>query len=44
MTPKEMAEKYYPTLWNDARIDALVVAGKLTQAEADEIRAKKQAI
>lgn len=34
----ELAKQYYPLLWNDARIDALVTAGKLTQAQADEIK------
>lgn len=37
MTVFEMAKKYYPTLWNDARISALVTAGKLTREEADKI-------
>ena len=40
MTVYEMAEKYYPRLWDDARLDALVEAGKLTAEEAEEIRAK----
>ena len=40
MTVYEMAEQYYPRLWDDARLDALVKAGKLTQKEAEEIRAK----
>lgn len=34
MTVYEMAKKYYPKQWNDARIQALVEAGKLTKAEA----------
>ena len=34
MTAYEMAEKYYPRLWDDARLDALVEAGKLTAEEA----------
>lgn len=38
MTVFEMAQKYYPRLWNDARIDALVSAGKLTSEEAEKIR------
>jgi len=32
-----MAKKYYPRLWDKARLDALVEAGRLTRAEADEI-------
>ena len=37
MTVKEMAQKYYPTLWNIERIEALVGAGKLSRSDADEI-------
>lgn len=37
MTVKELAAKYYPRLWSAERIEALVAAGKLTRAEADEI-------
>ena len=33
----ELAKKYYPVLWNDARIAALVQAGKLTQEEAAQV-------
>lgn len=40
MTAYEMAKKYYPRLWDDARLDALVAAGKLTEEEAKEIKAK----
>lgn len=38
MSVFEMAKKYYPNLWNDSRIDALVSAGKLTAEEAAQIR------
>lgn len=38
MTVFEMAKKYYPRLWGDSRIDALVAAGKLTQSEADQLQ------
>ena len=38
MTVYEMAKKYYPRLWDDARLNALVSAGKLTEQEADQIR------
>lgn len=34
---KELARKYYPRLWGEERIEALVAAGRLTQAEAEEI-------
>lgn len=37
MTVKEMALKYYPVLWNKDRIDALLVASKITQEEYNEI-------
>lgn len=37
-TVYEMAQKYYPRLWNDDRIDALVSSGKLTEQEAQEIK------
>lgn len=33
----ELAKKYYPRLWGKDRINALVAAGKLTEAEAAEI-------
>lgn len=37
MTVKEMARKYYPVLWNNERIEALVAAGKLSREDANEI-------
>lgn len=37
MTVYELAQKYYPRLWSLERIRALVEAGRLTQAQADEI-------
>lgn len=37
MTVCEMAKQYYPRLWNEDRIRALVEAGRLTQEEAEEI-------
>ena len=37
MTVKEMAQKYYPTMWSAERIEALVAAGKLSQEDADEL-------
>ena len=37
MSVYEMAKKYYPRLWDKARLDALVEAGRLTRTEADEI-------
>ena len=37
MSVYEMAKMYYPRLWNEERIRALVEAGRLTQKEANEI-------
>lgn len=37
MTVKEMAEKYYPKLWNIDRVKALVKAGKLSKEDFREI-------
>jgi hypothetical protein len=34
---RDLAEKYYPLLWPVDRIKALVAAGKLTEAEYQEI-------
>lgn len=42
MTVKEMAKKYYPNLWSLARLEALRDAGKLTQADVNEIIAGKE--
>lgn len=38
MTTYELAQKYYPRLWDAKRIDALVAAGKLTKAQATKIK------
>ena len=32
-----MAKLYYPRLWDQARIEALAAAGKLTEQEVQEI-------
>lgn len=43
MTVYDMAKAYYPRLWSAKRIKALVVTGKLTQQQANEIiNAKKE--
>lgn len=42
MSVYDLAQKYYPRLWDDARIDALVQAGRLTQAEAEQLRREVQ--
>lgn len=43
MSVYELARKYYPRLWDDAQIDALVQAGRLTQAEGEQLRREAQA-
>ena len=40
MTVYELARQYYPRLWDDARLDQLVQAGRLTPEEAAEIKAQ----
>lgn len=42
MSVYELARKYYPQLWDDARIDALVQAGRLTQEERERLRREAQ--
>ena len=37
MTAFELALKYYPTLWGIERLNTLLTAGKLTQAEYDTL-------
>lgn len=37
MTVYEMAQKYYPRLWDKERLEALVAAGRLSQAEFDKL-------
>ena len=37
MSVVELARKYYPRLWDKSRLEALVAAGRLTEAEVREI-------
>lgn len=37
MTVKEMAAAYYPRLWSQERLEALVAAGRLAREDANEI-------
>lgn len=37
MSVYELAQKYYPRLWDKARLEALLAAGRLTQAEFDQL-------
>lgn len=41
MSVYELAKKYYPQLWDKARIEALVVAGQLSREEAEEVLAEE---
>lgn len=42
-TTYELAQKYYPRLWDKSRLEALVEAGRLTEEEAGEILNEKSA-
>lgn len=42
MTIVEMAEKYYPRLWDKSRLEALVAAGRLSREDADMIMGKEE--
>lgn len=42
MNVYELARRYYPRLWDDARIDALVQAGRLTNEEREQLRREAQ--
>lgn len=37
MSVYELAQKYYPRLWDRERLEALLAAGRLTQAEFDQL-------
>lgn len=37
MTAFEMAKNYYPQLWSRERLQTLLAAKRLTQAEYDEV-------
>ena len=43
MSVFELAKQYYPRLWDKARLEALVAAGRLTEAELEEIINNKEA-
>lgn len=42
-TTYELAQKYYPRLWDKSRLEALVKAGRLTEKEMNQIINKKEA-
>lgn len=37
MSVYELAQKYYPRLWDRERLEALLAAGRLTQKEFDQL-------
>jgi hypothetical protein len=37
MSVYELAKKYYPRLWDRERLEALLVAGRLSQEEFDRL-------
>lgn len=37
MSVYELAQKYYPRLWDKERLEALLAAGRLSQAEFDKL-------
>lgn len=41
MTVYDLAQKYYPRLWNKSRLETLLAAGKLTQEEYDSLVTEK---
>ena len=42
MSVAELARKYYPRLWDRARLEALAAAGRLTEAEVREIGGEEE--
>lgn len=42
MSVYELAQKYYPRLWDKSRLEALLAAGKLTQEEFDSLVASTE--
>lgn len=42
MSVYEMAKAYYPRLWDTARLEALVAAGRLTREELCKIESPEQ--
>ena len=37
MSVYELAQKYYPRLWDRERLEALLAAGRLSQEEFDQL-------
>ena len=38
----ELSKKYFPRMWDKSRLEALVAAGRLTEAEMEEIIKSKE--
>jgi hypothetical protein len=41
MSVYELAQKYYPRLWDRERLEALLAAGRLSQEEYDSLVTEK---
>lgn len=41
MSVYELAQKYYPRLWDRERLEALLAAGRLSQEEFDQLVGEK---
>lgn len=42
MTVRDMAEQYYPRLWDISRLKALVEAGRLSREDMEQIIAEHE--
>lgn len=42
MSVYEMAQKYYPRLWDRERLEALLAAGRLSQEEFDRLVGREE--
>lgn len=42
MSVYELAQKYYPRLWDRARLEALLAAGRLSQEEFDQLVGREE--
>lgn len=42
MSVYELAQKYYPRLWDRERLEALLAAGRLNQEEFDQLVGREE--
>lgn len=42
MSVYELAQKYYPRLWDRERLEALLAAGRLSQEEFDQLVGREE--